>query len=295
MRDIHYIWNKLIYVVNNMSRDMHCKGEWFELVCASLKQDSLKINGEKLPGFPDDSIQISTTGQAGKETLCEAYIFYDDCIKVFGSSENITNSNRTLLDFGSGWGRILRFFIKDFPVNQVYGVDINSDFLDICKSTFNYGNFIKSEAFPPLEIGDESIDFIVGYSVFSHLSEEACLSWIKEFSRILRPGGMVALTTRGRWFFDYCESLKSKDGYSGALGYMFDDFNEARARYDRGELVHVNGSGISGNGPLNEEFYGETFIPEVYARHAYSHYLDFVEFKFSPGRQTHPIMFFRKP
>ena len=278
-----------------MSRNMHCKGDWFELVCDSLEQDDLKINGLLLPGFPDDSVQISTTGQAGRDTLCEAFIFYEDCIKTFSNSDNFVNNDRTLLDFGTGWGRILRFFIKDFPPKQIYGVDINAELLEGCKSTFNYGNFIKSEAFPPLEINDKSIDFIVGYSVFSHLSEESCLSWIREFSRILRPGGMIGLTTRGRWFFDYCESLKSNHGYSGALGDMFDDFNEARGRYDKGELVHTSGHGISGNGPLNEEFYGETFIPETYARTKYAPYLNFVDFKFTPGRQTHPIMFFKKP
>lgn len=98
-----------------MSRSKYCKGEWFELVCNSIDHDDLSINGNKLPHFPEDEMQISTTGQAGRGTLCEAYIFYEDCIKKFSQSSNMQSNDRALLDFGTGWGRILRFFLKDFP------------------------------------------------------------------------------------------------------------------------------------------------------------------------------------
>jgi len=249
-----------------------------------------------LPGFPEREIQINTTGQAGRDTLCEAYIFYEDCLKTFRNSTNFSLENKILLDFGVGWGRILRFFMKDFLPANLYGVDINEELLNLCKSTFKWGNFIKSNAFPPLDLPDKSIDFIVGYSVYSHLSEEACLNWIEEFSRILRPNGMVALTTRGRWFLDYCESLKDKkvEGYSKALSNLFYDFDHAKQKYNRGEFLHSNVEGVSGGGPLNSSFYGETFIPEKYAQKVYSKYFKVLDFEFTQGRSTHPIMFFQK-
>jgi hypothetical protein len=119
---------------------------------------------------------------------------------------------------------------------------------------------------------------------------------MREFNRILAPGGIVALTTRGRPFFDFCESLRGKGhtGYLNALSNMFDDFDDARARYDLGEFVHSNRKGVNGGGAMTSDFYGETFIPEGYARSAYSDSFNFEKFLFSPSRQTHPIMFFRK-
>lgn len=276
-----------------MGYDKHCKGEWYEMVCSSIN-DTLTINGQQLPTFPEDQIQISTTGRAGIETVCEAFIFYEDCMELFTQSGNLKKTDRKLMDFGVGWGRILRFFLKDFPGDQLFGVDIKTELLEICRDTFNFGSFIKSEALPPLDIESNSIDFIVAYSVFSHLSEEASLAWIKEFERILRPGGMLAVTTRGRWFFDYCESLKSNSGYKGASSMMFDDFDQARAKYDAGEFVHACGDGISGRGALNKSFYGESFIPETYIKNVYAKTLDFVEFKYQPARQTHPIIVLKK-
>ncbi len=288
------ILHKLIYTGRRMSFNRHCKGEWFELVCESYKTDGCQISGVSLPGFPEEKLQIGTTGQAGRDTLCEAFIFYEDCIGKFRQSGNFSKVDKALVDFGVGWGRILRFFLRDFSPDNMIGVDINPELLYVCRSTFDFGTFLKSEAMPPVSLQDGSVDFVVGYSVFSHLSEDACLAWIKEFNRILRPGGMLALTTRGRWFLDFCENLKTTDGYPNALSQMFDDFDDARARYDNGEFVHSNASGITGNGSLDGSFYGETFIPEAYAKEKYAPWFEVLDFDFTRGRSSHPVMFFVK-
>ncbi len=268
-------------------QNLHCKGDWFDLVCKSYLAPEQNKNKLNLPGFPDEAVQIRTTGQAGRETLCEAFIFYEDCIKHFKKTKNFKNNNKVVMDFGVGWGRILRFFLKDFAPQNMIGVDINPDLLEICRST-------QSQAMPPVKIKDQSVDYIVGYSVFSHLSEAACLEWVREFARILKPGGMVALTTRGRWFLDYCKNLKAKSGYPHALSQMFEDFEDAKQRYDRGEFLHSNSFGITGAGVLDSSFYGETFIPEKYVKRIYSQYFKMKKYEFTPGRSSHPIMFLMK-
>ncbi|MBF0375944.1 MAG: class I SAM-dependent methyltransferase [Desulfamplus sp.] len=275
---------------------MLTQDEWFKIVCKSYSTNSVFHNGFELPAFPSDEIQSNTTGQAGIKTLEEAFIFYHDCIenfKIFGSP---IQKKDFLLDFGVGWGRIARFFLNELPLENIYGIDVMEDFVEICRKTFRNDNFQVTTPFPPTRMPSEKFKFIVGYSVFSHLSEHACASWMREFHRILVPRGIVALTTRGRPFFDYCESLKGKGhtGYMDALSKMFDDFSDARIRYDRGEFVHSNRNGVSGGGAMTSEFYGESFIPEKYARTAYSGLFCLEKFLFDSTRQTHPIMFFRK-
>ncbi|HMS83261.1 MAG TPA: class I SAM-dependent methyltransferase [Nitrospira sp.] len=270
--------------------------EWFKAVSRSYLKPPVTVDGKPLPKFPSDQIQINTTGQAGVATLREAFIFYQDCVENFKVLGSAIEPHHQLLDYGIGWGRIARFFLKELPLENIHGLDVMEDFVAICRETFGSNNFHVTTPFPPTTIPDGKFNFIVGYSVFSHLSEEACFRWMGEFHRVLAPGGMIALTTRGRPFFDFCESLRDKghSGYLRALSTMFDDFGDARARYDREEFVHSNKQGVNGGGAMTAEFYGETFIPEGYARTAYAKQFILQKFLFNPTRQTHPIMFFRK-
>jgi Methyltransferase domain len=275
---------------------MLTQDKWFNAVCDSYLKPPVVVEGKTLPKFPTDQIQINTTGQAGVATLKEAFIFYQDCIETFKALGTPMESCHQLLDFGVGWGRIARFFLRELPLENIHGLDVMEQFVQICRETFENDNFSVTNPYPPTSISDEKFNFIVGYSVFSHLSEEACSRWMQEFHRILAPGGMIALTTRGRPFFDFCESLKNKGhtGYLNALSLMFDDIDVARTRYDKGEFVHSNREGVNGGGAMTSEFYGETFIPEQYARVAYAQQFTLEKFLFDPARQTHPIMFFKK-
>jgi SAM-dependent methyltransferase len=279
-----------------LEKDDVGQDDWFNMVCESYKSPPVTYRGMELPGFPPDSIQINTTGQAGKDTLGEAFVFYQDCAETFAALGKPISKNDKLLDFGVGWGRIARFFLRELPLENIYGVDVMGDFVDICKKTFRSNNFYVTTPFPPTVLPDGAFDFVVGYSVFSHLSEKACGEWMREFHRVTKPGALVALTTRGRPFFDYCASLRGKghEGYLDALSRMFDNVDEARARYDRGEFVHSNAKGVTGGGAMTSEFYGETFVPEQYARKGYADMFILERFLFDPTRQTHPIMFFRR-
>jgi len=170
---------------------MLTQDEWFRTICKSYSNPPVFYNGLELPGFPSDLIQANTTGQAGINTLKEAFVFYQDCVENFKSFGTPIQEEHSLLDFGVGWGRIARFFLRELPAENIYGLDVMEDFVSICKQTFRNDNFQVTTSFPPTQIPDAKFDFIVGYSVFSHLSENACASWMREFNRILVPGGMV--------------------------------------------------------------------------------------------------------
>jgi hypothetical protein len=274
---------------------MVTQDDWFDLVCESSKCPVF-FEGTELPAFPSDELQTLTTGQSGASALKDAFVFYQDCMESYQALGVPMKRQSQLLDFGVGWGRIARSFLRDLPLSNIHGVDVMSEFVDICKQTFRSDNFLVTAPFPPSVFPDNYFNYIVGYSVFSHLSENACREWMREFYRITQPGSIVAITTRGRPFFDYSQSLKGKGlgSYADSLSVMFNDFDEAKARYDRGEFVHSNAYGIAGAGAMNSSFYGESFIPEQYARDAYKDFFVLENFTYDPLRQSHPIMFFRR-
>ncbi len=44
-------------------------------------------------------------------------------------------ADERVLDFGVGWGRLIRLFAHDVPANQLFGVDVDADILEVCAQT----------------------------------------------------------------------------------------------------------------------------------------------------------------
>jgi SAM-dependent methyltransferase len=176
---------------------------WIDLLRRAAAGDHVEVNGRSLPTAPNVQLQINTVGQSGPAAMDEAWAFAGECLARFRASPLFNDRHKTLLDFGTGWARIARCFLRDVTAENIIGVDVDPDLVAVCQANFNGPRFLCCDPMPPLILPDASVDFVVGYSVFSHLSETACRAWIAEFARLLKPGGMAALTTRGRWFFDY--------------------------------------------------------------------------------------------
>lgn len=252
--------------------------DWVQKIYASLGDPKIVTSfGDVLPGFPSEQTQRNTTSLAGQEALHQAAGFYSDVSGILDATGNSIEKDWQIMDFGSCWGRICRFFLRDVPLKNITGLDVDPDFVKICNEIFGSQNFRVSQVFPPCDLASESINLITSYSVFSHLSEASFRAWMLEFHRILKPGGFVSFTTRGDAFFDYCSYLKqnvsTQTGYSKALAEMMLDVDALKERYRSGEFVFVTSDGVSGGGVRNESFYGEAFVPEAYLLRNFSgHY-----------------------
>lgn len=171
--------------------------------------------------------------------------------------------------------------------------------LSLCAEGFSaQNNFQVCASMPPTSLKEGTFSLITAYSVYSHLSEEACLAWLAEFRRLLKPGGCFAFTTRHESFFDYLKHMRDNranvESYSRALGELFPDLAVVRQRYAQGELVHASSLGVSGGGVRNESFYGETFIPEQYVRTHFTEGFELVSHSFDSSRYDQMFYLLRK-
>ncbi|MBM7622195.1 ubiquinone/menaquinone biosynthesis C-methylase UbiE [Bacillus tianshenii] len=255
-----------------------------------------KINGVKMPEFPDGEFQRQSVGSSDVSTLYEAYNFY---LHVKGYAEGLglpLSKESKVLDFGCGWGRIIRFFFKDVADDNLLGVDVDPTMISICNETLGKGTYKVVNPHPPIEfIADNSLDIIFAYSVFSHLAEDAAKNWIKEFSRILRPGGIVLATTQGRHFLDYCKQFREDSKliqieWQKLLANSFVDMNRAISDYKNGKFLF---SPTGGGDYRDNSFYGEAIISELYIKNNFEKYLKLKDF-FDDSKRLSQALFVLK-
>lgn len=101
----------------------------------------------------------------------------------------------TVLDFGCGCGRVMRFF--DPNTWTIYGAEINQDHVDWCNANLPGTRSSRNSNQPPLPFDDQTIDFAYSFSVFSHLPRELASTWLADLGRILRPDGVAMITAHG--------------------------------------------------------------------------------------------------
>ena len=221
-----------------------------------------------LPQLPDERTQRRFTGGSGDESLRDAHRFYR-LVKTVTDRHRVGGfaSCRRSLEFGCGWGRITRLFLKDRDGAQLCGVDCLGEVVDIARATNHWTPFEVVTPSPPSALPDAEFDLIYCYSVFSHLSEEVHAEWLAEFRRVLAPGGLIVASTRPRHFFVSCmqqreaEASGARVKNSGARRAFVDTARWVE-RYDNGDYCH---DAVGGGEGLPGAFYGETAIPAAYA------------------------------
>jgi SAM-dependent methyltransferase len=229
-----------------------------------------------LPRFPPDEVQYRFAGAAGDDTMKDAFSIYR-LLKSL-ADQHLRRPLDSALEFGCGWGRIVRLFTRDVDPRRLWGIDCLPVAIDICKQTNPYTQFELVDPFPPTRVPSDAFSMVYAYSVFSHLSEAAHLAWLGEFERILRPGGLLVATTRPRDFILTCAQLREAgEQRTWAQGTVlaFQDTAKTLARYDRGEYLFEP---MGGGDVLDASFFGETCIPHQYVVENWTQLFEFVGF-----------------
>jgi 2-polyprenyl-3-methyl-5-hydroxy-6-metoxy-1,4-benzoquinol methylase len=101
----------------------------------------------------------------------------------------------TILDWGCGCARVLRYIGMMTP--RVEGGDIDPFNVEWCKKNLPGHRFETLPLEPRTKYADNSFDVVIGISVMTHLREPMQDAWLRELSRIVRPGGYAMLSIMG--------------------------------------------------------------------------------------------------
>ena len=151
-----------------------------------------------LPDMPSSEIQKNWTGSDGHILMGQSLAFIKTIISTYHAIACKPIKHSNVLDFGCGWGRLIRLLYKYVPADNIYGVDPWSKSIEICNETNIKGNLYVSEYIPrtlPIS-NDIKFDFIMAFSVFTHLSNNVtkiCSSILRDY---LSDNGVLAITIR---------------------------------------------------------------------------------------------------
>ena len=88
---------------------------------------NLLSNPEKskypIPILPSQETQLRFTGASGITTMQQAFSFYRVIKKFCADLSKPLSSMQAILDFGCGWGRITRCFLRDIEPGVMNGCD----------------------------------------------------------------------------------------------------------------------------------------------------------------------------
>lgn len=236
---------------------------WEEVMTRSLTEPVQ--DGVMFPLFPPEAMQNRIHGHSGAVALREAFEFYRTILRHAEAIGFTFQHGTRLLDFGSGWGRIPRPFLKRVYAQNIYGYEPVPLYCRLARSLNPYVPFINGPDTPQTVFSNRRFDAIISWSVLTHLPKTLATKWFAEFARITEPGAMLVVTTWGDRFLRTLveQNQKMKAGeeihwYHKQVIEAADDFEDLARRHGDGEVVFIASS--------NNANYGDTFMSPEAAR-----------------------------
>ena len=154
--------------------------------------------GRFFPAVPPEDLRRTGCGGVGVHshlyTALEDFETIHEAWRIYG--DRPYEELGAVLDFGCGCGRTARWLSQTLPDAKVHGCDVRRAGIDWCNENLQ-GNFQHSGTTPPLPFADDSMDLVVGLSLFSHFDRASSIAWLRELVRVCRPDGRLLLTTHG--------------------------------------------------------------------------------------------------
>ncbi|MCB9885309.1 MAG: class I SAM-dependent methyltransferase [Planctomycetes bacterium] len=156
---------------------------------------------------PEDEMRLHlrTLGRPEEALFCEymqtgfaVYAMIHEVVRRLGRQLEQVDS---LLDFASGYGRVVRFLLDDLPATRVTVSDIYADAVRFQTEEFGVHGVVSKAEPDGLDLGGPH-DLITCNSLFSHLPEPLFRSWLIKLAAALRDDGLLLFTTHGPHLFD---------------------------------------------------------------------------------------------
>jgi 2-polyprenyl-3-methyl-5-hydroxy-6-metoxy-1,4-benzoquinol methylase len=155
------------------------------------------------PSMVSEQAQKGWTGSHGEALLTLSLAFSKTMISGYSGITGNRIGDAKVLDFGCGWGRLIRFLYKYVPIDNIYGVDPWEESLKLCREHRVKGNLALSDWVPTSLPFEAKFDLIFAYSVFTHLSEKTAQVVLSTLRKYISENGVLLITIRPKEFWTF--------------------------------------------------------------------------------------------
>ncbi len=224
------------------------------------------------PQIPPADLRM--TGCGGSEAHGHLWSGIEDLEVVVDTYQTFSDKPfeevESILDFGSGCGRLLRWFDRGLKSASLTGIDVRKQSVEWCRENLR-GDFHIGPFDPPTELPSDSFDLVVALSLFSHFTRESNIAWLRELTRVCRPDGHMILTTHGA--LSLAAIAISPDHQKSFF------MNETRAREIlrtfHADTFHYHTPPVEWRDSLEVgENYGQAFMNEAFAAAEWSEHVE---------------------
>ena len=266
--------------------------QWIEILNESVTRENPL--GIPMPRFPTDDVQVKIMGSSGRVALAGADKMYRFMKKVSKDGGCPLSSTSKILDFGCGWGRFTRFFVKDVEDSNILGADVAPAMVQICQSTRVPGEYSLIDPTGKLPYEDGTISHILSYSVFTHLPEVAASHWLAELSRVAAPGAMFVFTVEPPRFLDTIADGDASTTDNWWLKTLIER-HKAQAVDGRERLAETGYAFIPTNGEHLADQYGDSVFTSSYIKREWAKYFSLVSYLDEPQQFQQAVVVMKKP
>jgi len=231
---------------------------WLDALCDG------RAGAPALPAYPDGETMRRIHGAPSlRGAMEEAFAFYR-FIRAHPAARGVDWRAARLLDYGCGWGRIHRAFLRETPANRIEAFEPNYAYAVLARRLNPFILVRTGDSLPDGSLPAASYDVIFGWSIFSHLPRRVAVAWLAEFGRIARPGAVIFLTTWGARFIEHMIAEKAArargaeiNWYTGLCIDRAGDLEAMRTGFLAGDFQFIGDkAGV----------YGEAFVPRAAAQ-----------------------------
>jgi 2-polyprenyl-3-methyl-5-hydroxy-6-metoxy-1,4-benzoquinol methylase len=127
--------------------------------------------------------------------------------EVLASLERLRVHSARLLEIGCGTGWLSELLTR---FGTVTAVDLGKEIIETAKARNPEIDF-RSGDIHTLDLAPHSFDVIVTLETFSHVPDQQ--AFVRRMSQLLRPGGLLLLTTQNKWVFERRPEIGPAVGY----------------------------------------------------------------------------------